>query len=73
MTKTTPVSAKNAHTEFPQLKIGKYTLHHITVKAGDPPYYDREDIWIGHENGEGMSVTIENMEGLIDGFYGENF
>lgn len=56
------------------LKIGKYTLWPTTVRAGDkPPFYDRSDIYIQHENGEGMSTAVENIEDLIDRFYGENF
>ena len=61
-------------TQTTELRVGKYTLRPVTVRAGDkPPFYDRNDIYIEHESGEGMSTPIENIEALIDRFYGENF
>lgn len=63
-----------AKLETTELRIGRYTLSKITVRAGEhPPYHDRADIWFERDNGEGMSMPVEDVEKLIDQFYRENF
>jgi hypothetical protein len=56
------------------LLIGKFELKIITVPEGDEaPFHDELHVWIQHENGEGMSTRLSNIEDLIARFYLENF
>lgn len=49
------------------LRIGRYTITLIGVRAGEkPPYRTERQVFVAHESGEGMGVSIAKFEKFFD-------